>query len=282
MNSVRRTDPVEVDLLFLECPEDAPMAYHHELASCPLPNDPALLHGREVGRFVPHTVLVHDGRKLAGKASLDREAFSFARHASAVQDFYDDAEVLATYYPEVSGIVAGHFADCEVLVVSHSVRTTRPGHSMYRRPSTFMHNDFTPIGAIKALQAAVTEQEFERRIQRRFAMVHVWRPIRGPLQTNPLLLADGTSFGPADLQVAVQHTASDREDEYCVVRHNPDQRWYYWPDMQPEEALVFKVMDTDPSVTRCCAHGAMFDPATPPEAMPRESIEARAFVFFPD
>ncbi len=51
--------------------------------------------------------------------------------------------------------------------------------------------------------------------------------------------------------------------------------------MTRDEALVFKVFDTDASAgVRYTAHTAFDDPTSPPDAKPRESIEMRAFAFF--
>jgi hypothetical protein len=51
--------------------------------------------------------------------------------------------------------------------------------------------------------------------------------------------------------------------------------------MRRDEALVFKVYDsmTD-GRARWGAHTSFDDPATRPDAAPRESIEIRAFAFF--
>jgi hypothetical protein len=51
--------------------------------------------------------------------------------------------------------------------------------------------------------------------------------------------------------------------------------------MQRDEALIFKVYDsaTD-GRARFTPHTSFSDPATPPGAPPRQSIEARALVFF--
>jgi hypothetical protein len=51
--------------------------------------------------------------------------------------------------------------------------------------------------------------------------------------------------------------------------------------MERNEAMVFKVFDTDQTVpTRFTAHSAFDDPDTPPNAPPRESIETRTFAFW--
>ena len=51
--------------------------------------------------------------------------------------------------------------------------------------------------------------------------------------------------------------------------------------MTRDEAMVFKVFDTDASAgVRFTAHTAFHDPTTPPDAKGRESIEMRALAFY--
>ena len=54
--------------------------------------------------------------------------------------------------------------------------------------------------------------------------------------------------------------------------------------MGTDEALLLKCFDSrdDGAVARFAPHTAFLDPAAPPDAPPRESIELRAYVFFSD
>ena len=72
----------------------------------------------------------------------------------------------------------------------------------------------------------------------------------------------------------------DRVGETYSVRYSPRHRWFYLPAMQPEEVLLLKCYDsaTD-GRARFAPHSAFLDPAAPPDAPPRESIELRALVF---
>ncbi len=62
---------------------------------------------------------------------------------------------------------------------------------------------------------------------------------------------------------------------------NAEQRWYYFPRMQMDEALLFKTFDSETDGrTRFTIHSSFPDPTAPPDASPRESIETRCLVFF--
>ena len=80
---------------------------------------------------------------------------------------------------------------------------------------------------------------------------------------------------------AMRATASRRRGQTYRLRHNPAHRWFYFPDMRRDEALVFKVFDSaKDGRARFTAHTSFVDPATPPGAPARQSIEARALAFF--
>ena len=72
----------------------------------------------------------------------------------------------------------------------------------------------------------------------------------------------------------------DRKGEVQVVTYNPAQRWFYFPRMTVDEALLIKCFDSRLDVSRFAAHSAFTDPTTPPDAEPRESIEIRTVAFF--
>jgi hypothetical protein len=123
--------------------------------------------------------------------------------------------------------------------------------------------------------------EAEALLGRRFAIVNVWRPIKGPLRDAPLAVCDAGSVAFTDL-VPSDQIYPDRRGEIYVVTHNPDQRWYYAPAMQRDEALLLKCYDSAQDGTaRFAPHGAFEDPTAPDDVLPRESIELRTLVFYP-
>jgi hypothetical protein len=114
----------------------------------------------------------------------------------------------------------------------------------------------------------------------RYAIVNVWRPLKGPVLDAPLSLCDARSVTAEDLIAADVHYA-DRTGEIYLVAHSPRHRWFYFPEMQPNEALVFKQFDSDVSAgARFVPHAAFDHPHTPADAPLRESIEARVLVVF--
>ena len=73
----------------------------------------------------------------------------------------------------------------------------------------------------------------------------------------------------------------DRVGETYAFTYNPNHRWYYFPHLEPNEAVLLKCYDSEEDGrARFTAHTAFNDPTSPPDAAPRESIEVRALVFF--
>lgn len=117
-------------------------------------------------------------------------------------------------------------------------------------------------------------------MKRRFAIVQVWRPIRHPVETFPLALCDAATLAAKDLVVS-ERRYPGRVGQTYAITYNPDHRWYWFPRMRRDEALVFKVYDSaKDGRARWTPHTAFDDPTSPPHARPRESIEIRTLAFF--
>jgi hypothetical protein len=69
--------------------------------------------------------------------------------------------------------------------------------------------------------------------------------------------------------------------EIYRLRYSAAHRWFWFPRMRRDEALVFKVYDSAADGrARLTPHTSFEDPSAPGGAAPRQSIEARAFAFF--
>jgi hypothetical protein len=121
--------------------------------------------------------------------------------------------------------------------------------------------------------------EAEALLKGRAAVINLWRPIARPARDWPLALGDARSIAPQDLLPA-ELRFRHRTGETYNLAYNPDQRWLYFPDLQPDEALLIKCWDSDGSVARFAPHAGFEDRTTPPGTPPRESIEFRTLAFF--
>ncbi len=234
-------------------------------------------------RHEERSVAIHNGRAAAEPFDLDREGFALVRHDTAVTDFYDDAEVETVYEAEVERLVKAVTGASRVVVFDQTRRSDsvamREAKGI-REPAGSVHNDYTARSAPQRVRDLLPAEEAEALLQRRFAIVNVWRPIRGPVRTAPLALCDARSVAPGDL-IAAERRAKDRVGEIQQAVFNPAHRWYYFPNMERDEAVLIKVYDSaEDGRARFTVHTAFDDPTSPPDAPPRESIETRTFVFF--
>ena len=67
-------------------------------------------------------------------------------------------------------------------------------------------------GNEKPVYYAASRGGADARLERRFAIVNVWRSIAGPVLNSPLALCDASTIAPADL-VASEWRAEDRIGE---------------------------------------------------------------------
>ena len=73
----------------------------------------------------------------------------------------------------------------------------------------------------------------------------------------------------------------ERIGEIFVMRHSDSHRWWYFPRMTPDQALLLKTYDSETDGrARFMGHTAFEDPNTPANALTRQSIELRAMAFF--
>ena len=208
--------------------------------------------------------------------------FAFRRQPTRVSDFYDTAEVEAIYYPELERLLMDATGARSILIFDHTVRgdaaSSRNGTTIHE-PVHRVHNDYTPQSGPRRVHDLLPPGTATRLLRHRVLEVNVWRPIRGPLRTMPLAVCDATSMRPDDF-VACDLYFRDRVGEISYVAFSERHRWYYYPDMQRDEVLLLKCFDSDRAHGGVGAHAAFEHPHTPADALPRESIEARAFAFF--
>ena len=234
------------------------------------------------GERDPHTVTLHNGRPHVGEFALDTTGFRFVDHDTQVQSFFDEAEIKRVYYPEMESLIKAETGARRVVVFDHTLRTADDADreaKKIREPVFRVHNDYTEWSAPQRVRDLLPD-EAEELLKRRFAIVQVWRPIRLPLEANPLAIADARTLDPKDLVVS-ERRYPGRVGQTYAITYNPDHYWYWFPRMRRDEALVFKVFDSlKDGRARWTAHTSFADPTSPPNARPRESIEIRTIAFF--
>jgi hypothetical protein len=237
---------------------------------------------RQGGSYDPRTVKIHNGRLETDRFVLDRDGFRFVPHPTKMRDFYDEDEIRRVYYPEMIELIKAQSGAKRVVVFDHTLRTAddemreaKKIREVVRRA----HNDYTEWSGPQRVRDILPD-EAEDLLTRRFAIIQAWRPIRYPVETFPLAICDARSVAFNDFIIS-ERIYQDRKGQTYACGYNPNHHWYWFPRMRREEALVFKVYDSQKEgVARWTAHTAFEDPTTPPNARPRESIEIRTLAFF--
>jgi hypothetical protein len=171
----------------------------------------------------------------------------------------------------------------------------------------FVHVDQSYRGAEQILYLNLPEEEADRRVKNRWAVMNVWQPIFNDVKRDPLAFCDYQSVDENDFRTVVANLPPPEAGEYGKVSknlshkqrgdyslngenapryevtnmaHNPNQRWYYASDMTPEEAWVFKIYDSKADVARCAVHSSFPLSTQTDSGPPRQSVEVRAFLFW--
>jgi hypothetical protein len=238
---------------------------------------------RQTGQYVQQSVTITDARQIREQLSIDQQGFELLRRQTRVQDFYSDDELSAVYERELDQLITELTGAEKVRVFDHTRRANDPSTRQQRdvrEPVSTAHSDYTDRSAHQRIRDLLTHDEAKQRLARRFAIVNIWRPLRGPVRTAPLALCDAKSVDTKDL-VVTERRARDRIGEIFHVAFNPQQRWFYFPDMQADEVIAIKTYDSArDGRARFAPHLAFDDPSASPDAPGRESIESRCLVFF--
>jgi len=235
----------------------------------------------------PSTVTLHNGRELPSPASFTTYGFEVHSCPSICKDFRDNPEVLRVYYREMRKLIRMVTGAKQVIVFDHVVRTD---------PIFRVHSDYTEESAASVVQHVAEKGIYSQKHARllpkadvdslfaqHFALFNVWRNISNePVKNFPLALCDARSVSDSDrlYYEIIQPIYSDREVENFSLRMNPSHKWYYYPGLTKDECLVFRQHDSLNPELKPVFHTAVDDCDAVSDSPLRESIEARALLFF--
>lgn len=249
---------------------------------------------------------------------LQRPDLEFFDHQQVVQEYYPECARIVKQATNANRVFA--FDHNIRWAAGKDGKQRIADGQQVQGPIHFVHGDYTltsapqrlrdlanPPGINDTLRAVLPEGEsllatdiVNRTLdeERRFGVINVWRNIgREPVISDPLALCNGQSVEPDDLVVFEIHY-HDRIGENYFAKYAPNHEWWYYPAMTRDEVVLIKQWDSAGAFARSdgtradssagsgnvpCTfsfHSAFSDPATPPDAPARQSIEVRCVVLF--
>jgi hypothetical protein len=251
--------------------------------------------GRELntGVYAPYEVTLRNAR-LAGPFSLDQHGFCLAQHRTDITDWIQNYTADTSYATQVREVAQRLTGADLVVPMGGMLRTSGPTDATIQPPAAEAHVDFTQRSAERIAARLHRRARPEGPGYRRFLAFSLWRALSPPPQDMPLALCEGRSVrddeGTPNTKIDVDEIPSgdalfapiEGEDDMTaatIFRHSPDHRWWYFPDMTPEEVILIKFYDSDHSLAWRCPHTAFRDTSRP-DAHPRRSMEFRGIAYF--
>lgn len=234
-------------------------------------------------------VWIADARAMVSPPTIHSEGFGLWDAPTSVMDFQDEDAILSRNYAEAADLAKCATGADHAYIFDHLVRrreTGRPSLGFGRkgdgsRPAAVgrVHNDYSEASGLKRFEILDLDNRVRSQVQR-YAIVNIWRSIRGKIMDTPLAVCDSRTISVKDL-VATDILYPDRSGEIYLVQKSPRHQWAYFSEMDSHEALVFKQYDSQVNgVARFTPHSAFDLPDVPLDAPLRESIEVRCLVTY--
>jgi hypothetical protein len=223
-----------------------------------------------------HPARVHNAR--LEPIDFATHGFTLLRHRTDV-NFADPDDVQRRWYPEACRLVKELTGAAEVFAFLGILRGGE--ENLGGGPALSAHVDFNEPslrGWVKRL-APDRAQQFEGK---RLVNINLWRGVR-PVRCSPLAVCDARSVEKGDFMLVRLGDAPPPPGPVAGglnLAYNPKHHWYYYPDMEPDEVLAFRLYDTANADWHMTAHTAVVDPTAAADAPKRMSYELRTLAVF--
>lgn len=234
-----------------------------------------------------HEVEITDYRNAPQAPTLEEEGFMLARNDFDLQGEHDPAAVAKIYFPVLLPLIQEITGAAKVMPTPPLLRwTTDPGFERHSnsKPGRFAHSDFhidSFYGRAHRMLADDPDKSYW--LSGRILALNVWRVLSQPPQDIPLAVMDKRSQRAEDAIMAIScidNPAGRMAFDSTLWKHHKDQRWGYFSNMTPDEALIFKSYDSLDDKAPGPGHSAFDDPTYADNAVPRSSLETRVYCFW--
>lgn len=232
----------------------------------------------------PVDIEIRNGRVWPQKPTLKNEGLMITEHASGKADWTNPEWISTAYVPSCIELIK-KLTGAKQAISIYAPLQRRVDYGKYAGSAPtagFVHLDQTR--EIAQLFAGKTA-EAQGITFKRAAIYNVWKCMTPPPQDFPLAVADWRCI-PKESHVpgsTVEYIGEKQErfvSPYLSLVPSEQSIYYYFPDMVPDESIVFVGVDLDPTHPLGCAHSAFKHPSPAGECVPRASIEARVLAIF--
>jgi hypothetical protein len=251
--------------------------------------------GKELntGVYAPYEVTIRNAR-LAGPFSLDEHGFCLSRHVTRITAWPQNYSADSPYATEVREVVKRLTGADMVIPMGGMMRDSVQTSDTVQPPAAEAHVDFTQRSAERIANRLYRRDRPDGGGYRRFLAFSLWRALSAPPQDTPLALCEGRSVaddeGTHNTKIDVDEIPSgdalfapiEGEADMTaatIFRHSPNHRWWYFPDMTPDEVVLIKFYDSDHRTAWRCPHTAFRDHSRA-DAQRRRSMEFRGIAYF--
>lgn len=244
--------------------------------------------------FVWTDVDVRDARPTREDFTLEGTGFCLVDHVSKVSDWDDVEEQTNIYSREMEQLVTSLTGADKVYVFEPTLRRAST-NSKWQPFGSEVHVDYTRRTAENLLSSFLTKDNRLVTDFSRYQCINVWRVLSESPQDYPLGICDATTVGRHehramtrikvdilpkgldDLPSEEPHPDTPAAD---MLEYRDYHRWWFFSDMAPDEALIFKLYDSDQAAKAPrCPHTAFHDDSRE-GTKPRASIEIRTIACF--
>ena len=245
------------------------------------------------GIYARHEVIVRNAR-LAGPFTLDEHGFRLGNHRTEITDWESNYGPDSRYASQVCEVAKRLSGADFVVPMGGMLRSSGRTSATVQPPAAEAHVDFTQRCAERIAGNLYKKANPQGPGYRRFIAFSLWRALSPPPQDMPLALCEGRSVrddeGTHNTKVDVNEIPTgdalfapiegeENMSAATIFHHSPAHRWWYFPDMTPDEVIFIKFYDSDHGTAWRCPHTAFRD-SSRPDAIERRSIEYRGIAYF--
>lgn len=245
---------------------------------------------------------MHDGRGVLALEGMGAELLHCPTAASdlpALANSVDSQNLFngmilrdRPYAKEVCSLVRERTSADLVLSLNCIMRSSSGTHPQAQGAAWQVHVDFNYEESQRVARRLLDLYHIKHSTYSRCLMTSFWRPLSSPPQSVPLAICDGSTVADGDEVIDYMMVADPQPNadvtaepsgrvvcESSLFYHNPAHRWYWIPDMHPDEALLFKLCDSNREGAWRVPHTAAINSLADADHA-RESVEFRTIAYF--